>query len=97
MIYSLNNVETLKNPPIFLENILGELIHEEDLDDQDGNSKGNENELKRKKKYNKKSKKNVSFKSQQKSSSGVPKGDTTKKPKKRLIKNKKPKKVKTTE
>lgn len=54
MIYSLNNGETLKNPPIFLENILGELIHEEDLDNQDGNSKGNENELKRKKKYNKK-------------------------------------------
>lgn len=54
MIYSLNNGETLKNPPIFLEYILGELIHEEDLDDQEGNFKGNENELNRKKKYNKK-------------------------------------------
>lgn len=49
-MYALNNGEALDNISFFLECILGDLIHEEDKDNQEETSKGDDKELKRKKK-----------------------------------------------
>lgn len=49
-MYALNNGEALDNISFFLEHILGDLIHEEDQDNQEETSKGDDKELKRKKK-----------------------------------------------
>lgn len=62
-MYAFNNGEVKENPPIFMEHILEELIHEEDQDGNGGNYKRNDKELKRNKKDKKKSKKSVFFKS----------------------------------